>query len=95
MLVFDPAEDALAALRAMGWDGTAAVFGMRSSAARRMAKSCAAVGDPVTVRWLERRTAKAFVVTGHGSLLINLVQVGGAGGALSPGSTSRAATAAA
>lgn len=91
VLVIDPAPDTLEALRVMGWDGTAELFEMRPRAVRKMARSCAEVDDPVTVRWLERRTAKAFVVTGHGSLLLNIVAVGGSLGWLhEPGSNGRA-----
>jgi hypothetical protein len=77
--------------RALGWDGVSPVFRMTESTRARMIASSEAIADTVTARWLRaKRTGRVFVLSGVGSLLVNVDEDGFS---IEPGSTDERATA--
>ena len=91
IVVYRLRPDAKRNARALGWDGTAPVCKMSEATRARMIASSNAIGGHVTARWLGAKNAdRIFVVSGVGSLLVN---IDNDGFLIEPGSTDERAKA--
>lgn len=69
-VVFEPHEDAVKFARALGWDRSTPIFGLRETRVRRLAEI-----DHACERWFATKPCidhiKAFVIMHRGTLLLN------------------------
>ena len=71
VVVHKPVRRVAVGARMLGWNGEVGAFGI----AQRVARDWLAHVDDVTARWVERQDldgAKVFLVTGRGSVLLNV-----------------------
>jgi hypothetical protein len=84
VVVWEPHELILEGVRAIGYDGTTPVFRLSSGKRKALVASFREANDRVSEKWFARKaTNRIYLLTGLGSLLIN---IGPNGMAIEPGS---------